>query len=401
MKHLLQFLTLFILPVLFSTNSNLVAGTRILSVPGEKLKVAGLAISRGVGIKAFDQSTGWDTVLIRTSNSNIDKAVSPSGFKVAVAYRLSDTLKVAIINLHPFKVNVIGVTQNIPLISMKWKDDANLGFNYIVQKKDGDKFVFQNAGAYSFNTDSMKLGILKFNNGASIFEWLPSGHLVTKFAKDYYVIDLKTSKTIATVANVDKLAFSKDGKKCLYYQDVEVTDENGRKSKIPELYMADYTGKNAKTVSSYMNQPRHAQWSPTNATIAFDIQSKEWSNIRHLAYYIVQSGKTLVNNNIDYSRAEPLYSASGMMLFFSEREITVVNGRTTLNAVVEDQQNGTKSTLHSGTLGDPNDVVGAAAVWFEGSLLKLEDNEGFKIYDTETLEVSKISDQPIYLWRSR
>ncbi len=343
------------------------------------MPLAGIRFDSGSGYHYFDKSADFDTLIIATTNSIFEKAVSPGNTKLALSYRLGSSVYVAIVNHRPFKFNVVANSPNAALVAMAWRDEKTLGFNFMNQKKEGDKYVFQNMGSYSVNSDSLKANYLKFNNGSSIVAWLPSGLLVTRYDQTYYIINTTTGKPVSTFSGVDKCSFSPDGKKCLYYQGTAVTDDNGRESTIPELFIADYDGKNAKKVVSYMDYPQHATWSPDGQTVALDIKSRKWANVRYLAFCNVQTGKTVVQKNDDVSRSDPRYSPNGSRLFYYETETTVVNGSKAIRAIVRTEVDQATVSLSEGIVGDAYHSPGSFLAWYDDHILGLATNAGTDI----------------------
>jgi Tol biopolymer transport system component len=254
--------------------------------------------------------------------------LSPSNRRLALSYMRNDSLHIALIDLQELSVTKIASRKGtFPElnIGMAWnKNDSVLYYNFYKWKESRNTLTPQNLASYSVQISDLSSKSLKIDNGAVIETCLPNDLLVVSSGRTYYLVNLRSLKTVHTLKNVNKPVFSPDGSQYFYLQDTEVIDYEGRSKKIPELLIADISGKNLRKAVTYKFDPRNPQWLSDSKTISLDIRSQDWRDIRHMALLDVSTSRVRFATEEDYmgmpSITEPHYSPSGRYVVF-DREL--------------------------------------------------------------------------------
>jgi len=369
----------------------------------DRTEYAGISLRFNVGIMAFDQSLQWDSLLASTTSSFFSEALSPRRDKLALAYQTTDSLKVCLITFDPIKLTAINsMGKKAFSVAFAWNtDDSTLYFNYYGLKQIGERSYTRNLGSYYLNANSMQLHYLKFSNGSVIEGYLPQGLLVTSYGDATYLINLRTGRPSHVLRSPNSPTFSPDGKWLFYFEDRTFLNEYGEEVKIPELYLTDFRGTHRKRIVDYAYRPQHPVWSPDSRTIALDVQSQKWSNIRDLAFYDVDTGLLSVQSSTKQvnvpSSTEPHYSPDGRFLFYyvTVGDLFVYPYWQEIDAVVEDLRFGSTQVINRGSL--PGNPTGGFVRWFDDNNVALSATGWLTVFNVARGTQTTFKDYPLYI----
>jgi hypothetical protein len=375
------------------------------SLPQDRSEYAGVSLRFKVGIMAFDQSFRWDSLLAPTTSSFFAKALSPRRDKLALAYQTTDSLKVCLITFDPIKLTTVNSMGKALSVAFAWNtDDSILYFNYYGLKRMGNRSYTQNLGSYYLDANSMQLHYLKFSNGSVIEGYLPQGFLVTSYGDATYLINLRTGRPSHVLRGRNGLTFSPNGKWFFYFDDRTFLNEYGNEVKIPELYLADFRGTHRKRIVDYAYRPQNPVWSPDSRTIALDVQSQKWSNIRDLAFYDVGTGFLSVQSSTQQvnvpSTTEPHYSPDGRYLFYyvTVGDLSVYPYWEEIDAVVKDLRFGLTQVISRGSV--PGNPTGGFIQWFDDNNLALSATGWLTVFNVAKGTQTTFNDYPLYIWQT-
>lgn len=377
------------------------------NVPTEpQTEYAGISLRYGVGIMAFDQASRWDSLLAPTTSSFFAKAVSPQGDKLALAYRGTNSLKVCLITFNPIKLTPVNSSEKATSVAFAWNtNDSILYFNYYGLQEIDRRTYTRNLGSYYVNANSMQLNYLKFRNGSAIKGYLPNGFLVSSYGDETYLISLRTGMPVHILRGLGPLTFSPNGKNFFYFRDRTFLNEYGNEVRLPELYLADFNGWHRRMIIGYKYDPQNPVWSPDSKTIALDVQSQQWSNIRDLAFYDVETGMLSVQgSNLQVnvpSVTEPHYSPDGRYLFYyvTTGDLSVYPYYEEVDAVVKDLRFGSTQVINRGSI--PGNPVGGFVRWFDGNNLGLSATGWMAVFNVSKGTRTNFSDYPLHVQESQ
>lgn len=166
-------------------------------------------------------------------------------------------------------------------------------------------------------------------------KFLPNGILIVGDGNHLYGVNRQNCSTIFTMSTTGKrkITFSPDGTKIFYFKYVPIS---GTKRKMPELYLANYDGKNQKRIIGYKYDPRNASWSPDGTKIVCDVRSLEWTDVRHVSIYDLVTGKASFSIEEDSwgipTSERAFWSPDGNKLVY-DKTYELLNDRALFNPV--------------------------------------------------------------------
>jgi hypothetical protein len=272
------------------------------------------------------QSSNSDSLVIPLSSYLVDHKISPDKNKIAIAYTESDSQKLVIINTKTKKLWPIKSIISNYHFTFEWSlDSKNLGVGYYSEKKVGNKF-FPDKGEIFISTYDVQKEINIGCKVSKIFiHWLKDEIIIVSDGKKYYGVNPEDCKTIFSfsVSDKRKISFSPDGKKVFYtkYTSVYSTSSN-RNINVPELYLADFNGKNQKKIIDYKYEPQNIRWAPNSNEIICDVKSQEWTDIRHICTYSLTLDNASFNVKEDFlglpKSNKPFYSPDGKKIAYEK-----------------------------------------------------------------------------------
>lgn len=370
------------------------------------------------GIKYSSTKTKEDTLLIPLEKSLVQKEISPEGGKIAVSYEKRDSTKISVIDLENNKSkNIHSFSSNKyePLsISLEWSPDSEkLAIGYYSEKKSGEVYV-ADEGNVVVAMLSGEVRDLGCSVSKEVKTWLPNGNIVVSEGAgrgNMYTVDANNCSTINTfkVKDKEEISFSPDGSHFIYFESAKLQDRNTEKTKIPELYIADSNGENKNIIAGYKYEPRNATWSPEGNKIAFDVQSQEWSNIRHVAIYDLAADEASFYKEQDMlglpSSEEPHWSPDGRKLFYHntyERgeggTVTHrINRNVVRNVATNETMELTKEIVPRGEKGS----VGTPMKWIGNRTVLIGSTTRYRIVDISTKAVRELPSDRSFLYFNR
>ncbi len=370
------------------------------------------------GIRVFDESRGFDSLLIPRIKLLYLKELSPRRDKLALSYWRDDAYELSILNLRSFRLASVNLQKRDPKhygMSMTWKhDNSTLFFGFHSERKSGQQYILDKSYLYCLLADSMSVKPIAANVRGVIEGWLSSGFLVLRGSDRHYLVDPESGKIAFILAGKKaNLTYSPNAKKCFYFHDVEVVTHDGRNVRVPELYVADYDGKNPKKVSDYRYRPERASWSPDSKMITYVAQSQQWSNIKHLVFYEVESSKTTfaiqLNEPGIRSITDPHWSPSGRYVVF-DRTADTGDERDFWSAsekVVRDMSTGEELTVSSGFINlkyvEQSIPAGATLGWFDDENIAFATTNWVRVFNLPTNKLTTFSSSwmPLHLWQAK
>ncbi len=238
----------------------------------------------GSTLGRHDTRTGADQHLASDASEVLAAAASPTGARVAVAYRSGDSSRVLVVDTESGSVMEVQAGDARTTYTMAWSlDGIRLGLGYRPQSGRGGITVVETDGSVR------DMGCQASNQ----FEaWRSASQAVVQDGGAYYTVDASNCATLATLRKVGKtgMEYAPNGGRVAFYQDRTVTFTNrAEPQSIPELWIADYAGNGAKVVADFQSRARNSAWSPTADEITYEVVSRRWANTTHLVTYDVRT----------------------------------------------------------------------------------------------------------------
>ena len=231
------------------------------------------------GIRRQDTRTGTDTALLSSVDSLGVVAPSPDGHRVVVAYRGPDASRVVLIpgdsgaprELHRGAVGA--------RYTAAWSvDGERVGVGYRGPDGTGGILVLGPDG------ETRNIGCSAATTFAA---WRAPTEVVVADAANYYTVRVSDCGTLATLPQSGKagVIYARNGRRVAWFGDRKIGA-----GLIPELWIGDYTGANAKLIADFRSRPAHAVWAPDGRHIAYEVDSRRWANTTHIVIYDVPAG---------------------------------------------------------------------------------------------------------------
>jgi len=257
------------------------------------------------GIHRLNTNTNIDSLLIPLDNSRIQKRISPDKTKIALTYTEGDSSKLVVIDVSSSNIwHIKSIPQNINIdakyftYSFEWSPDSkNLGVGYYSEKKSGKTYSLDKGDIFIVDFEGKHKRSVGCSSSKIFKHWLDSENIVVSNRKNLYIVDVNNCHTLFAIPTKNKtnITFSPTNDKMFYTESTPVYyRDKGRTINVPELYLADYNGKNPKKLVPYRYAPKRPKWSSDGKIIAFDVKSQEWINIRYISLYFLETGKSRI-----------------------------------------------------------------------------------------------------------
>lgn len=278
------------------------------------------------GIKILNTHKQESKLLVKLNKYLVQSKISPNNKLLAFSYLNNDSVFLNVLDFNSLKIwNIKNLTKEY-IFTFGWSPNSkSLGIGYYTQKKIGEKYYPDKGDIIISSFDGKNQNRLGCSASKIFKYWLPNGNYVVSDGKYLYGVLPSNCKTIFKMAIADKnsLTFSPNGKKIFYTKFANVYYENlGQNNKVPELYLADFNGKNSKKIINYKAVSRNYKWSPVNDIIAMDVESQNYSDIRHLAFYDITKKKLDIFSgqayNADPKVEKPHWSPNGKKIFYEK-----------------------------------------------------------------------------------
>lgn len=220
-------------------------------------------------------------------------AASPSGRRVAVAYRGRDGTRVVAVDAETGTVTDVRYGAAGTQYTMAWSTDGRrLGVGFRPAEGAGGVKVLDARG---------EVRDLRCRASNRFVAWRSAAEAVVSDGVNFYVVSSSDCATLASVSSVGRAAleYAPSGARLAYLQDRTVTFTNRPQPEIiPELWIAGHDGSGARVIADYQSRPRNAVWAPNGDRIAYEVVSRRWSNTTHLVIYDVPA------NSYSYEASE-------------------------------------------------------------------------------------------------
>lgn len=147
------------------------------------------------------------------------------------------------------------------------------------------------------------------------FAWQGANRAVVGDGSNVYTVDAANCATLTTLPRQGKadFAFSPDGQRLSFM----MTGQRGG------LYIARVSGAGATRIADAAFNPRNVHWSPQGDQLAFEIRSRQYSNVSHVAVHDVSTGEiSYADRETELglpSDALPCWSPDGSALLHERR----------------------------------------------------------------------------------
>lgn len=347
------------------------------------------------GISYFNTSQDKDKLILELAdNITLKTVISPDKKKAAISFydpkNNVTCLYVIFLDDQSFKWVKRNPGEND--IQVFWENDSLMYANYTIAKKKGKKTEFQPGYAELLNINQNNVvKMFKPKKGTVLKGYIQSKYLVYADRNGFYLIDKKTNNVIKTIkdfvdADVKELAFSPDGKRCLYYE----TKGNAR-----SLHVTDYDGNNERIVFDYNYNPENVFWSPDSKKIACDIQSPDSVTIRYLAFFDLEDNKARFKKEESFSTISSFtncgWSPSGNFILVKR----TADNRTTY--VLRDLNRERDFVIKDSVQNYTPEKIGELKQWWEDNTLVFWNETSYTIYDAIENTVAQFPTTKQYL----
>lgn len=280
------------------------------------------------GIHNVDIINQKDTLVMQKSGflySYSDYMLSPSKSEVAFMVQGNGKKGLILLNLQSKEWKPILWVPDTTWLTFEWSQDGQyLGIGYQtdiylekVENVGGDLMI------YSIKDDTIRSIGCKVSR---IFKsWLPNGLVAVESYNNIYLVDTVDCNTVNTFngwKDKERIRFSPDGLKVLYFKRVPVYyPQKGQTLKVNELFIADANGQNEQKIFNYKRATSKARWSPDSRWIACETNSPKWSNVKQIVLYNCKEDSSFSIIRSDsygqISTEDPNWSADGSKLVYS------------------------------------------------------------------------------------
>ena len=353
------------------------------------------------GLKSLDLENDQTKLLASFAPPVLSRKVSPDQEKVAFYITRNDSSVLKVLNTSTEKVWKIDTKPNNYLYTFEWSPTSDsLAVGYYSTKESGEKHIADEGGIFVASFEGGKR-ILGCSTSKSVEAWIKNSKIVVSGglgSKNIYLVDRNNCNTLKKISKDGKnnISFSPDSEMMLFTTDKPVYNQStGNTKNVSELYIFNLNNEQQTKVAGYQYEPKNAVWSPNGDQIAFDIQSQEWSNIRHLSIYDVKQNEAkLIVNRSDLgnisSDKSPNWSKSGNKILF-ERSFEMNRVNKLIKKVIRDLNSGNEVILDEriNNINNPTDYeIGGILGWvtsqlvaFSGSVYSIYDTSGNKILE--------------------
>ena len=279
------------------------------------------------GLKVFNLENDQTKLLASFNPPVLNRKVSPDKEKVAFTVTENDSSILNVLNTSTENVRKIDSKSNNYLYTFEWSgtsDSLVVGYYATKESNKGSIAGEGNIFISSFDGGNRRLGC---SSSKSVEAWLDNSKIAVSGglgSKNIYIVDRNNCNTLKTISEEGKndISFSPDGKMMLFTKGKSIYNEStGNIHNVSELYILHLNNKEQKKIAGYQYEPKNAVWSPTGDQIAFDIQSQEWSNIRHLSVYNIEEGAAeFIVNRSDFGNISndknPHWNENGDKILF-------------------------------------------------------------------------------------
>ena len=352
------------------------------------------------GIHRLNTKTNQDSLLIPLNEYLVQKRISPDKSKIALSYTDNDSSKLVVIDVLSSNIwhiksipSDLENTEKFFSFTFEWSPDSRyLGVGYYSEKKSGKVFRLDKGDIFISDLQGKQKRSIGCTASKIFKYWLNNGNIVVSDRNNLYVVDVNNCRTIFTIPieNKREITFSPKGEKMFYFTSTPVYYRNkGRTINVPELYLADYNGKNAEKIIDYSYEPRRPQWSPDGKNIVCDIQSPEWSNVRHICIYDLDLDEASFSTQSEIlgipSCDKPYWSPDGTKLLF-DMQFERRNYNSVwwiIETVVNNVLNNESEVIYSGRMdfSDGTSTGSASLGWIDNNNVMLSTYEGINIYN--------------------
>jgi len=341
-------------------------------------------------IHVFNTKKNTDNLIFRYPSNSSERQwkISPDRTKIALTYidNYTEETSLSILDLMSRKSWQIKKIPKNFHYSFKWSPDSKelaVGYasftdnKYRVEYRSGVGDIFI-ASSVDSTIKSIGCKVSK-----SVDHWLSNDILVVGDSNFLYGVNRQNCSTLFSLSWIDKtkITFSPDGTKIFYFKNVPAYKESGARVNMPELYLANYDGKNQIKIIGYQHDPRHASWSPDGQKIVCDIRSLEWANVRHIAIYDMATGKASFSeeeNELGIPKSEnPYWSPDGNSILYDQTYELLYDRKT-------------YETFYSGIY-----KPGERSFFVQHKILKNIVTKKMKIIGEGSIHLSRFLNQPV------
>lgn len=235
---------------------------------------------RDGAVHRLDTRTGLDTALVTAVDTMLLAAASTTGDALGLAYRRSDSTVALIVDVETGSTTQLHTGEAGTSYTGAWSGDGN-------------RF------AVGFRPTSGRGGVLMSGEDGSVRSigcrasdrvevWRSASQIVVHDDVNFYTVTTDNCSTRARFSKPGKAhtAFAPNGSRVAYFVNRSVRFANRREPQIiPELWVANHDGSNAKVIADYQSRPRNAVLSPDGRRVAYEVSSGRWANTTHVVVY--------------------------------------------------------------------------------------------------------------------
>jgi hypothetical protein len=208
----------------------------------------------------------------------------PSGDRVLVAYRAGDSTRAATVDLRSGSATELHRGGPLTTYSAAWSPDGQrLGLGYRTPGGQGGIHILDGHGP------ARSLGC---RTAAEFVAWRSASEAIVADGANVYTVRTDDCGMIATLPKAGKsgVTYAPNGRRVAFLRDRPVPFANRPEPEIiPELWIADFDGSNARAVADFQSRPRDPVWSPDGRRLAYEVVSRRWANTTHVVVYDAES----------------------------------------------------------------------------------------------------------------
>jgi len=246
-------------------------------LPGDNYAMVYLS---GDAVHRLDTRTGVDDILLIDVDSVLLATPSASGRALGLAYRRADSTAALALDVETGAVTDLHRGMRGTVYTGAWSVDEQhfaVGF-----RPNGGR-----GGVIMVGPDRQPKSI-GCRASDRVEAWRSASQLVVHDAVNFYTVTTNNCSTLARFSKPGKRdpAFAPNGSRVAYFVNRSVRFANRAAPEIiPELWVANHDGSNARIVADHQSRPRHAVLSPDGRSVAYEVVSRRWANTTHVVVY--------------------------------------------------------------------------------------------------------------------
>ncbi len=244
--------------------------------------------SDGKAIYRTDTRVGSDTVIAVLGRDSVAAAASPDRSVLALGYSGRDSARLITIELSTGARTTVHTAPAGHFYTLAWSPDgSSLAVGFHTARRRGGRSIPERGDIVVWSRGG-SLRRMGCSVSKIVYRWLADGTLVVGDGSNYYVVDPRGCRALATVRGEGKreISFSPDGERFLYFASRRTRDPRTRRTvTVNELRIARVKGGEDLRVVGEGYDPRRARWSPDGTKVVFDVNSPEQPGVRHIALF--------------------------------------------------------------------------------------------------------------------